>query len=64
MIILFHYDDTLQKLGILHASLHFYASTTAESRLKNWYQYNVFKRLVDLAAVRSKAMVLLLLINC
>ena len=41
---------------------HFCASTTAESRAKIWYQYNAFKHPVALAAVRSKGVVLLLLI--
>ena len=47
-------DDTLQWLGILNVSEQFYASTTAESRAKIWYQLNAFKPPVSLAAVCSK----------
>ena len=40
----------------------FRASTTAESRADIWYQLNALKPPVALAAVHSKAVVLLLLI--
>ena len=43
---------------------HFCASTTTDSRAKIWYHENAFKPPVVLAAVRSKAVVLLLLIRC
>ena len=45
-------------------ALHFYASTTAESRAKIWYQLNALRPPVALAAARSQAVVLLLLIRC
>ena len=50
--------NTLCELNI------FCASKTAESRAKTWYQQNAFKLPVALTAVRSKAVVLLLLIRC
>ena len=40
------------------------ALTTAESRAKIWYQYNAFKPSLAYVAVRSKAVVLLLLTYC
>ena len=40
------------------------ASTTAESRSKIWYQYNAHKTPMALAAVRSKAVLVLLIIRC
>ena len=40
---------------------HFCASTTAESSATIWYQLNAFKPPVALAAVDSKAVVLLLI---
>ena len=43
---------------------HFCASTTAESRVKIWYQKNAFKPPAALAPVRSKAVALMLLIRC
>ena len=48
----------------LHVSLTFCASSTAESKANIWYQYNAFKPPpLAKAAVRSKAMVLLLMIS-
>ena len=43
---------------------HFCASTTADSMVNVWCQWNAFEPLVALAAVRSGAVVLLLLIRC
>ena len=45
----------------MRAAKHSCTSTTAASRAKIWYQLNAFKPPVAYAAVRSKAVVLLLL---